>query len=230
MKNSGEYSRKIQKLYRSLKRKYSKVQKITYEEPVDAIIYAIIGESMSRSAADSAIKKFLDYFTDWNDLRVSRPEEIVELLGGDTPVTRETASRLAAVLACVFDEHNKISLEALKKIGKRPARQALEKMEGTDHFVVNYCMLTALQGHAIPLTENMVEYLRENELVHPEADEQQIEGFLTKRISAKNAYEFYAFLRRESGSRRPRKKTTRKTKTKETVEPKKKTKKAKRKK
>ncbi len=103
----------------------------------------------------------------------------------------------------------------VKKTGKRPAKQVLEKLDGISHFAVNYCMLTSLQGHAIPLTQKMVEYLRSNELVGPQADEQEIEGFLTRQISAKDAYEFYALLRVESESLKlqPRRKTARKPKT-----------------
>jgi len=214
MKNSKEYSKKVHKLYRSLKRKYPKVQKVTYDEPVDALVYAIISAEFSEAATQSAIKKFTDYFVDWNDLRVSRAEEIVELLGADTSVTRDIASALTNALRAVFEKYNRASLEALKKTSKRPAKQALQKIDGTTAFVVNYCMLTSLQGHAIPLTKKMIEYLRSNELVHPEADEQEIEGFLARQISAENAYEFYALLRRRSeahGARR-KKKTTRKTK------------------
>ncbi len=59
-------------------------------------------------------------------------------------------------------------------------------------------MLTSLKGHAVPLTEKMIEYLKGNELVDPGADEQQIGGFLAKQIPAKNGYEFYALLRHES--------------------------------
>ena len=62
----------------------------------------------------------------------------------------------------------------------------------------------------------MIEYLRSNALVHPEADEQEIEGFLARQISAENAYEFYALLRRQSEARKAKakKKTTRETKAK----------------
>ncbi len=93
-------------------------------------------------------------------------------------------------------------------------------------------MLTSLHGHAIPLTKKMIEYLRSNQLVHPDADEQQIEGFLARQISAENAYEFYALLRRcsESQRGRGRKKTTRKTEAKTTAITKKKTKNVKKKK
>ena len=84
----------------------------------------------------------------------------VEVLGGDTPAARAAASAIIKVLNGIFNEYHKVSLEALRKLGKRPARQALEKIEGMSRFAVDYCMLTSLHGHAIPLTEKMTEYLK----------------------------------------------------------------------
>jgi len=207
MKNSKDYSQKIQKLYRSLSRKYPKVQKVSHETVIDSIIYAVISAEMSEKTTDSVIKKFADYFVDWNDLRVSRSEEIVEVLGKDNHVTTDIASTITRILNGIFNEYHKVSLEALKKIGKRPAKQALEKIDGMSHFVVDYCLLTALGGHAIPLTDKMIKYLKTNELVNPDADEQQIGGFLAKQISAKSGYEFYAILRHESESAKAKKET-----------------------
>ena len=66
--------------------------------------------------------------------------------------------------------------------------------------MVNYCMLTSMEAHAVPLTPAMVEYLRRNEIIEPNTNEEDIEGFLTRQIPAKSAYEFYALLRRESES------------------------------
>jgi endonuclease III len=198
MKNSKEYSKKIQNLFRTLKHKRSKVQQVSYEMVTDSVVYSIISEKMSEKAAETAIKRFSDFFVDLNDLRVSRVEEIIELLGENTPVAREVASRIIRVLQAIFNDYHKVSLEALKKLGKRPARQVLEKIDGNTSFIVDYCMLTSLGGHAIPLTENMITYLKANDLVDGDADEQQISGFLAKQISAKNGYEFYALLRRES--------------------------------
>lgn len=209
MKDSKEYARKIRKLYRSLKRRYPKVESVTYEEPAEAMVYGILAENLTEAAAQSASKRFADYFVDLNDLRVSRGEEIAEVLGEDSPVTREIASALSRALLAIFDQYNAVSLQALKKVGKRPAKQILERLDGVSHFVANYCMLTSLQAHAIPLTTKTIAYLRSNDLVDAGADEHDIEGFLARQISAKNAYEFYALLRRESESpRRKRKKTT----------------------
>lgn len=206
MKNSKEYSTKLQKLYRSLKAKYPKVKKTLYDEPAEALVHAVISENMSEQAAQSAIKNFADYFVDLNDLRVSRIEEIVDALGESTQNTKDIASTIVKVLRYIFDTYNNISLMTLKKIGKRQAKQVLEKMDGVSRFAANYCLLTSLQSHTIPLTKNMIECLKDNQIVHPDADEQEIEGFLTKQISAENAYEFYTLLRHHSESKKNRKK------------------------
>ncbi|MFA5251600.1 MAG: hypothetical protein WC454_03320 [Phycisphaerae bacterium] len=198
MKDSKEYSKKMINLYRSLKRKCSMVPKVTYDESVDALVYAIVSAELSEEAAQSAIKRFKEHFVDWNDLRVSRIEEIAEVLGPDVAAPKETAAALTAALRSVFNKYNMVSLKSLCKMSKRPARGVLEKMEGINRFVVDYCMLTSLRGHAIPLTKKMVEYLKNNELVHPEANEEEIEGFLARQISAGNAYGFYSLLRQES--------------------------------
>jgi len=206
MKNGKEYSKKVQKLYRSLKRKYPVVQKAIYDEPVDALVYAIISAELSEPGAQSAIKRLADYFVDWNDLRISRAEEIIEAIGPEASAARDIASALTTALRAVFGKYNMVSLKALYKMSKRPAKGFLEKIDGTNRFVVDYCMLTSLHGHAIPLTKKMIEYLRSNELVHAGADEREIEGFLARQISAENAYEFYSLLRRQSEARKAGKK------------------------
>jgi len=224
MKNSREYSKKVQKLYRKLKRGSSKVQAVVYEEPTDALVYATISENTNDPAAHSAQRRFAEHFIDLNDLRVSRPEEIIEVLGEDAPENKEIAANLLKILKAIFNTYHTVSLKALSKIGKRPVKQALEKLDGTSRFAVNYCMLTAFQGHAIPFTRKMIEYLKNNDLTDPDANEQEIEGFLTRQISAKNGYEFYFLLRQESESSRAKRKTKIKTKTKKLTKTRKKTK------
>lgn len=214
MKDSKEYSKKIRKLHRELKRKHAKPDQVYYDEPLDALVYAMVSGEMSVNAAAAALKRFAAYFVDVNDLRVSRPAEIADELGEDTAGMRATALMLTRTLNAVFYKYHTASLMPLKKTGKKPARQILEKLDGITPFAIDYCMLTSLAAHAVPLTERMIEYLKANELVDPEADDQQIRGFLARQISAERGYEFYAMLRRESEARRvtKKKKTVRKVK------------------
>lgn len=206
MKNSKEYAQRLHKLYRELKRAHPKVEKTTYEDPAEALICGIISERLSETATSRALREIRSAFVDWNDLRVARVQEIVEALGSNTLPSRAAASALTLALQGIFDEHHKISLAILKKLGKRPARQGLEKLNGVSRFVINYCMLTSMDAHAVPLTQEMIGYLRDNGAIAPDADEEDIEGFLTRQVAAKDAYEFYALLRRESESPKPSRK------------------------
>lgn len=235
MKNSKKYAQDIQKLYRSLKRKHSKVKKVEYEDMLEALVHSLVLEHMTEPATKSAFRRFPDYFIDFNDMRVSRPEEIAEMLGEEDKSAKTIASNIIKVLTAIFRKHNTINLEPISKSGKRQARATLEEFDNVSNFCVDYCLLTAMGGHAIPLTERMVKFLKDNELVHPSADAKEIGGFLARQISASNAYEFYSLLRRESESqKRTRKKSkttrsTRKKSTKKTKTGKKTTKKPKRK-
>jgi endonuclease-3 len=210
MKDSKEYSKKIQKLYRSLKQKPGKHSPVAFDEPVDALVFAIVSENLTESQAQAAMKKLKDYFVDWNDLRVASVDEIAEVLGPDVEPARSIAATLVGTLNAVFDKHNMLGLQSLRKLGKRPAKLLLEKLGGATPFVVDYCMLTSMQGHAIPLTPKMIEYLKTSQLINAEAGYEEIEGFLARLISIKNAYEFYSLLRHESESPKKQPKKTKK--------------------
>jgi hypothetical protein len=210
MKDSKEYSKKIQKLYRLLKQKPGRHAPVEFEEPVDALVFAIVSENLTESQAHAAMKKLRDYFVDWNDLRVATVEEIAEVLGQDIPPARNIAATLVGSLNAVFEKHNMLSLQSLRKLGKRPAKILLEKLNGATPFIVDYCMLTSMQGHAIPLTPKTIEFLKTGQLIHAEATYEEVEGFLCRLISIKNACEFYSLLRHESESPKKQPKKTKK--------------------
>jgi len=183
-----------------MKQKPSRHHLAGYDEPVDALVLAIVSENLTESHAQTAIKKLKDYFVDWNDLRVATIEEVIEVLGADVEPAGSIAATLISVLNAVFNKHNMLSLQSLRKLGKRPAKILLEKLNGATPFVVDYCMLTSMQGHAIPLTPKMVEFLKAGHFIHAEATYEEIEGFLCRLIPIKNACEFYSLFRRESES------------------------------
>lgn len=222
MKDSKDYSKKVRKLFSSLKRRYAKVTNPEYDDPLEALVYGIISEYMDLSASKTITKKMKSYFVDLNDMRVSRTEEILDILGSSSEHPKKTAATLTQALNSVFNKYDMVSLEAFEEIGKRQAKKVLDKLEGASPFSINYCFLAAMGGHAIPLTQKMLEYLRSNELVHSEASDEEIAGFLERQISAANAYRFYWLLRceAEGGSKRwgpktagkTKKKTTRRTK------------------
>lgn len=197
MKDSKEYSPKITKLFRALKQNGRKPQMPTYPDPVQAVVDGLVYEFMMQSAAERILKRMKSHFVDLNDLRVSRKEEILDVFKDASEDTEKCAAAMTGVLNALFEKNNKVTLDYLKQEGKRQAKKELEEISGMTAFAANYCFLTALDGHAIPLTAPMLAYLRDNQLVHPEADEPEIAGFLERQITASDAYAFYVFLRDE---------------------------------
>ena len=202
MKNSREYSKLIEKLFRSLKQKYGKIKRPQHDEPVTGLVYAVLAEYMRGPEAKRAMSRIMKHFVDFNDLRVSRTEEILDVLGGEGADCKRVATSLSLVLNSVFNKYDTMSLSQLLEMGKRQARKELSELGGISRFVVDYFFSFVLQGHAIPLTEQMIGYLRAGEYVHPEATEDDIAGFLERQISAKNGGKFYALLRKEAESSR----------------------------
>lgn len=196
MKDSKDYSPRLAKLVRSLKKNGEKHPMPSYPDPIEAIIYALISEPISEAAAGRTFKRMKSHFVDLNDLRVSRVEEIQDILRDVSPQAETSAQSVTRVLNTIFEKTDRISLDTLCHEGKRQAHKALSEIEGITPFAVNYCFLTALGGHAVPLTEGMLKYLRDHEIVHPEASLEDIGGFLERQIAAADAYDFYASLRK----------------------------------
>ena len=80
MKNSKDYSGKVKKFFRACKRQATDLTPVVYEEPLDAVIMAMISEHSGDSNARKIYKRMQSHFVDLNDLRVSRNEEILEVM------------------------------------------------------------------------------------------------------------------------------------------------------
>jgi len=197
MNDSKEYSLKLAKLAKSLKRSGEKPQMPTFEDPIEAVVYGLLSETITEAAAAKIYKRIKSHFIDFNDLRVSRVEEIQDVMRDISEPSEKSARAITQVLNTIFDKTDRISLEPLCHEGKRQAHKELLEIPGVTRFAADYAFVTALGGHAVPLTGRMLDYLKQNGFVHPEATPEDINGFLERQIPASDAYEFYALLRNE---------------------------------
>ncbi|KKK71549.1 hypothetical protein LCGC14_2912810, partial [marine sediment metagenome] len=199
---SKVYSKKVTDFCRSLKRGQSRIEKPSFDDPIDMVVFAIISEDFPEASARTLIKRIEKHFVDLNDLRVSRTEEIAEFLGGDSEIYKKLGETMTRGLNSTFEKYNTMSLTVLEEVGKRQAHKELDGLEGISDFVARYCSTVSFGSHYIPLTEPMVEYLKEGGFVNPNADTRTIEGFLERKIKATDGFTFYARLRQESEKRR----------------------------
>ncbi len=195
MKNSKEYGARIRKAFQAWKRLSSALEPASYEDPIEALVVGHISQFYTEADTKKIYKRIQNHFVDLNDLRVARTEEILDVMGDHSPQAQTAAQSLIRMLNQICDRYDGLTLASLKGQGKRQGRKAVEDIEEVGRFAVDYCFLTALGGHAVPLTDKMKEYLIREQLICPESSDEEIHGFLERQISASDAWRFYALLR-----------------------------------
>jgi len=126
----------------------------------------------------------------------------VDLFGEDSPAVHEAAGRLTRVLMAVFNKFHGLTLTGIKKLGKRPAKQLIEAWMGEPLCGrVLRADLASGPRHSIEWPDHRVSQGRGSD--PSDSQPEEIEGFLTKLIPAKEGYEFYTLLRAQSESWHP---------------------------
>jgi len=206
MKNSKEHGTKLDKLLKALKGG-PKIKPPVFDDPVEAIVFGTICEHFCEKNAKKIFKQIKTQFVDFNDLRISRTEEIMEILEDDSPAAQQCAENITSLLSSILDKYDTLCLkQPLAELGKRQGKKELEELPGASQFAVSFCFLTAMGGHAIPLTAKTLEFLRREGIVEAEAGLPEIDGFMERHITAAHAYETYELLRQaaESPAKKPR--------------------------
>jgi len=204
MKKTPQYAQKLKKLFGVLKKGIDKPKKSPYEDLIETMVFASLCQDSTEAAARNALKKIQSHFVDFNDLRVARTEEILEVIGSDMNNAEKSAANTVAMLNAVFQKYDSLISENIAGTGKKGIKEALEKISGLTDFVKNFVYLTFVNIHAVPLTRTMIEYFKKYELVDPQWDDKQIAAFLEKQVSASDALAFYAAIRHDSEAANPK--------------------------
>ena len=220
MKQGIFYSSRLKKVFAKARQAVRDPVIPESDDPLRRLGIAVLGVKYGDTEATRAIDHLLTSMADWNEVRVSRPSEINEAMGNANPLRLEHCQRLAKALQSVFDRENRLSLNRLKQLGRREARQYLEGLEGVDEYAVASVALWSLGGHGIPVDDQLLEALRKAELVHPAATRSEVQAFLERHVSATQAKKFCIVMRsfmcpKASPGKRTKNGTARKTRKKE---------------
>lgn len=195
MKQGTVYAGRIKKAYAKLRHSMAAPQLPEPDEPLHRLGIAILGVKYGDVEAEHAIDQMLTAMTDWNEVRVSRPSEINAAMSRASPERLEHCQRLTRALQSIYKSENRLSLDQLKHIGRREARQYLEGLDGVDHYAVASVALWSLGGHGIPIDDRLLQALRDANLVHPTADRGEVQAFLERHVAASEAKEFCMIMR-----------------------------------
>lgn len=144
---------------------------------LDHVLLGVLQENATPTQAIETFRRLVSGFHDFNELRVSHPRELEELLG-ELPEAHAKARRVTAVLQFVFETTYNFDLESMKKKPLKQAMRQLSKIIGITPFAVAATVQRALGGHAIPLDERIMELLKQLDLLEPGDSPQEAQAAL----------------------------------------------------
>lgn len=137
---------------------------------LEQFIYGICREASTRSLADRAFQALQQRFFDWNEVRVSSVEELVEAMEGLGGDLEARAQRILDFLQEVFETTFSFDLESLHKKGVKQAAKQLSRYKAATDFAISWVVQHSLDGHAIPLDAPSLRTLKRLQLVEENAN------------------------------------------------------------
>jgi endonuclease III len=201
MKNAARYADTLRGLLRSFQ-KEGKVPPPEKQEPLQALVRGALSYDVPDARAEEAMKIIGREFVNLNELRVATILEIQDILGMRFPDIKARVDLITMGLNAVFEREHTLSLDRLRSLSRKDARQYLHDLPGMHPFVEAYVMLLALDGAAIPLDNESLIWLREQGLFDDKTTPADAQRFLESQVAADQCYEFFVGLRRTVFGRR----------------------------
>ncbi len=190
MKNGTMYATKLKKAYGKIRHGMAKPEIPEPDDPIQRMAIAFLGLSGGDEEGKRLVDLLMSGMVDWNEVRVSRPFELCRAIGDNSALMLKRCQQLVSALNAIYQLEHRPSLERLKGLGRREAKQYLDKLAGVDDYVSASVNLWSLGGHSIPIHDALLEVLRANDWVEPSATRAEVQAFLERNISAVEAKEF----------------------------------------
>ncbi len=201
-----DYVRQTQKLLRLLKKEGGTVQLQPADDPMEQLLRGVLGTYASDSRAEAALTKLRDAMIDLNELRVTPIAEIVETIGADYPMCRAAAAEISLGLNSVFNRIHHLDLTFLKTLSRKHADVFLNSLDGVGPHAKATVIQRCLKAHVVPVDMHMYAYLQKTGCLSPGASVEDAQRVLARRIRERDAFTFYALLKRHAAAharRRP---------------------------
>jgi len=195
VKNASKYAEELRSLYKRLAKQYPAAPPAP-QDPLKALVRAAMSFDVSDTRADEAMRLIDREFVGLNELRVATDLEIQELLGQRYPAIERRVTMITQSLNDIFEREHTLSLDRLRTISRRDARQFLRELPEIHPFVEAYVMLFAFDGHAIPIDDEILTFLREEQAVDESASIDEAQRFIEHHLKAEECRDLFFALRR----------------------------------
>ena len=205
MKNATKHADELRSLQKRLLKRFQPEPRRA-QDPLKALVRGAMSYDVPDAKAEEAMRLIDKEFVDLNELRVATDLEIQELLGTRYPGIERRVAMITQSLNNIFEREHTLSLDRLKTISRRDARQFLRELPEIHPFVEAYVMLFAFDGHSVPLDDATLGFLKEQGIVEEGATLDDAQRFIEHQVKAEECYDLYCVLRKANSDEKGRKK------------------------
>jgi len=185
--------KKLAALLKKLGSQYE-VEEPPPRDPVAQLIVALLQWRATREAGEEAFGRLMAELVDYNDLRVSHPHELIELIGPDYPLASERVIRLREALHEVFVREYAVSMQSIAGKPKKDQRAYLDTLPGVTPYAAAQVTLLSFGGHALPVDEKLVALLAQQGVLEPQTPPAAAESWLMRQVKADEGLRAYLLL------------------------------------
>jgi len=197
MSTFADKVRRVERVRQALRKRYGDAPPVAVTHPVEHALGVILSEEATSRQAEDALERLRRHFVDLNDLRVSRPREIREVLGTNFPRSSHKARVIPRLLDQVFKQYNSMVWDFLEKMGKVEARAFFEKLEDVRPFVAAVIARDCVGAHAVPVDYDVARVLGRLAVLDPSTQsEAEMQAILERAVKANRAYEVHWLVKR----------------------------------
>jgi len=195
MKNATKYADELRNIYKRAVKQHP-APEFEPQEALRALVRGAMLYEVSDARADEAVKLMEREFVGLNELRVATDLEIQELLGARYPQIEKRVAMITQSLNAIFEREHTLSLDRLKTVSRRDARQFLRELPEIHPFVEAYVMLFSFDGHAFPIDDDSLAYLKEHDAAEESATLEEVQKFVEHNLKAEECRDLFFALRK----------------------------------
>ena len=125
------------------------------EDPVEHLVLLILHEQETERRTERALKQLRERSVDWNEVRVSAPFEIEQVIAGVADSAGK-ARRIKRILEGIFTKHNSLTLAELAEMPTGKALRHLLSIDGIEWRDAAQLMLVRYSLSVLPLDEGVI--------------------------------------------------------------------------
>lgn len=193
MKNPQESAKAFATLIRKIG-KSPKPVPLEDGDPVSVLVMSFLMWEATSTKATTAYKRLSERVVDFNDLRVSMPDEMVEWIGPRYPMAFDRCQRLRAALRHTYKREHAVSFDRLNGMGRREIKRYLRSLDGIAAYVADRVTLLCYDAHCIPVDDRLRRALVKGGVADESIAIPELGSWLARQVKASDAVDAHRSL------------------------------------